>query len=123
MGLWVRMLTSRTNHPLTFLLGYRNIIEKGYQHRDISIGNILFLKDGRRTIQPIEETMGDCPSLSSNHYRRRLALLVKRYPTFAKCHGYVIDGDMAIELKLHFENKEYLGSRSVYWFYFFLPRL
>ena len=91
----------------------------GVLHRDISIGNVLFLKDGRRTVQPIEETMGDCPSLSSNNYRRHLALLVKRYPTFAKCYGYVIDGDMAIELKLYFENKEYRGSRSVYWFYFF----
>ena len=31
-----------------------------------------------------------------------------------KCHGFVIDGDMAIKMADHF-NKEHPGSRSVGW--------
>ena len=33
-----------------------------------------------------------------------------------KCHGFVIDGDMAIKMADYFK-KEHLGSRSVRWYF------
>ena len=91
------------------------MIEKGYQHRGISIGNVLSIKDGPCT-WPVEEVPGDCRS--PRPYHNRLVLQVETCLTSTKCHGLVIGWDKAIKLKPYLGNKQRRCFRMVNWFSF-----
>jgi hypothetical protein len=65
---------------LTSDIGYLNLIRAGYLHRDISIGNVLW-KEGGRMMATIQD--------------KDVSLLLQNR---AICTGFVIDGDMAVEL-------------------------
>jgi hypothetical protein len=85
------------------------LIEKGFQHRDISIGNVLWL-DQPRTTQSVFETFeGDSAPAD---FEVDLKAQLQQSHVKDRCQGFVIDGDMAIELESYFlEDRE--GSRSV----------
>ena len=86
------------------------MIEKGYQHRDISVGNILWHRSGQRKNSVLEMLWEDS---SASQYRKDLARLVERCGVTELCNGIVIDGDMAIEFKSYFDGTERRGSRLV----------
>ena len=86
------------------------MIEKGYQHRDISIGNVLWHKYAQQK-DPVQDTLKE--DGSADQYRKDLAALVEQCEITELCNGAVIDGDMAIEFKSYFDGAEHLGSRSV----------
>ena len=85
-------------------------VEENLLHRDISIGNVLWLEAPRLT-KPVGESLRDRSSPS--HYRRLLDELVKECKISNLCTGFVIDGDMAIKFKPYFDIKDHRGSRSV----------
>ena len=87
------------------------MIEKGYQHRDISIGNVLWHKSAQQK-DPVQDTLKEDGSASQ--YRKNLAALVEQCEITELCNGIVIDGDMAIELKSYFDGTKHRGSRSVH---------
>ena len=86
------------------------MIEKGYQHRDISVGNILWHRFAQRKNSVLEMLREDS---SASQYRKDLASLVERCEITELCNGFVIDGDMVIEFKPYFDGTEYQNSRSV----------
>ena len=86
------------------------MIEKGFQHGDISIGNVLSLPKGRNT-RPVMETLNECPSPSPHRYE--LALLVQECQMSPLCRGFMIDGEMAIELEPYLNDKKRRDSLSV----------
>jgi hypothetical protein len=81
---------------LTSATGYLNLIEAGYLHGDISIGNVLWKKDGQRMAPTSIQDEEIC------------ALL--RDPRIGDlCTGFLIDGDMAIKVDIQNE----MRTRSV----------
>jgi hypothetical protein len=90
-------------------VGYRNLIEKGFQHRDISIGNVLWL-DKPRITRSVFETFGSNSAPAG--YEISLEAQLEQSRIKDSCQGFVIDGDMAIELESYFL-KDHEESRSV----------
>ena len=85
------------------------MIERGFQHRDISIGNVLWLKEPRTTTSVFETFQDESAPAES---QIALEAQLKQSRIKDRCRGFVIDGDMSIELKSYFsEVRE--GSRSV----------
>jgi len=90
-------------------LGYRHLIERGFHHRDISMGNILWSKDAKRTRSAHETLDGDLTTES----QKRLHSQFVQSEIRDHCHGFVIDGDLAIELEPYFtEDRTNTQSRS-----------
>lgn len=85
------------------ILGYRNIIFGGFQHRDISIGNVLFLEEPKKTKPLLDNLERASPDLRD---------LIQKLGINDQCHGFIIDGDLAIELKTYFADQQRNGSRS-----------
>ena len=110
------------------LIGWFNLIQKGYLHRDISIGNVVMVEDavttkafeilkkegGKATVENITEALRDLKIDSSATWENDLTIALQDLNITNKCHGFVIDGDMAIKMADYF-NKEHPGSRSVRW--------
>jgi hypothetical protein len=89
------------------------LIERGFHHRDISMGNVLWSKDAKQT-RPALETFGDeHGEVAGTQESLRSQLAQSEVEN--RCHGFVIDGDLAVELKLYFsEDRKANRSRSVW---------
>ncbi|KAJ3778283.1 hypothetical protein FB446DRAFT_714346 [Lentinula raphanica] len=85
------------------LIGYYNMCQKNYQHRDLSIGNILMVDDPITT-QPFEIA-------NPNSIQQRILDRCKDLGIKDRCYGFVIDGDMAVNWNTYFEGK-HEGTRS-----------
>jgi hypothetical protein len=73
------------------------------------MGNILWSKDAKQTKSALEEFGGE---LSGTQERLRSQLAQSGVRD--RCHGFVIDGDLAVELKSYFsEDRKGTRSRSV----------
>ena len=112
------------------LEGWFNLIQKGYLHRDISIGNLVMVEDpvvtkafeilknedGNTTIKDVTEALQDLKFDSSTKatLEDKLKVALRDLEITDQCHGFVIDGDMAIKIADYFD-KEHPGSRSVRW--------
>ena len=93
--------------------------QSGFQHRDININNVLML-DTRipmaklqyvQTDQPdVEVALENIPNIKE--LVDELTALIKDLGISEECSGFVIDGDMAIDLKEYFQSS-HDGSRSV----------
>ncbi|KAJ3994906.1 hypothetical protein F5050DRAFT_1770794 [Lentinula boryana] len=84
-------------------LGYYNMIQKNYQHRDISIGNV------RMVDEPIKTERFDIPN--PNETQREILDLCRKLGIDNHCSGFVIDGDLAVDWDRHF-TEENLATRS-----------
>jgi hypothetical protein len=108
----------------TLLTGWLNLIQKGYLHRDISIGNLVMVEDavttkafeilktegGNATVENITETLQDL-NLDSSTWESRLTTALHDLGITDKSRGFMIDSDMIINMADYF-NKEHPGSRS-----------
>jgi len=95
--------------------GWLEMLRRGFLHRDVSIGNILML-DPPVTTKPfdaweIKELMKqlslryeDEPELGK--YAKLLHDAIKDVGYLAKCHGFLIDGNMAARLKGYFTSRD-----------------
>jgi hypothetical protein len=117
-------------HLTNMLIGWFNLIQKGYLHRDISIGNLVMVEDavtteafgilkkegGKATAENITKALQELKIDSSAKvtWENELTIALQDLNITNKCHGFVIDGDMAIKMTDYF-NKEHPGSRSVRW--------
>jgi len=89
--------------------GWLAMLIKGFLHRDVSIGNTLML-DPPVTTKPftlptIEELVARLSIGPENDLGKYLGLLedvIKEMGFSDKCHGFIIDGDMAAKLKGYF---------------------
>jgi len=73
------------------------------------MGNILWSKNPKQTLSALE-TLGD--DLSGT--RERLRSQLTQSQVGDRCHGFVIDGNLAVELKSYFsEDRKATRSRSV----------
>ena len=111
------------------LIGWFNLIQKGYLHRDISIGNVVMMENAvtteafeilknhgwNATIGDITEVLQELKIDSSAKatWENKLTAALHDLNITNKCHSFVIDGDMAIKIADYF-NKEHLGSRLVW---------
>jgi len=99
--------------------GWLAMLIKGFLHRDVSIGNTLML-DPPVTMKPftlrtIEQLMAHLSIESKNDlgkYVSRLEDAIKKVDFSDKCHGFIIDGDMAAKLKGYFALRD-VGEASV----------
>ena len=105
-------------------------MQKGYLHRDISIGNLVMVDDAvttkafeilknqgwNTTVDDITEALQELEIDSSTKatWENKLTAALHDLRIMDKCHGFVIDGDMAINMTDYF-NKKHPGSRSVRW--------
>ena len=117
------------------LIGWFNLIQKGYLHRDISIGNVVMVEDAVTTnafrilkredwnatvedvtVDGINKVLRDLKidSFTKATSEDKLTAALHDLEITDKCHGFVIDGDMATKMTDYF-NKEHPGSRSVRW--------
>jgi hypothetical protein len=112
------------------LIGWFNLIQKGYLHRDISIGNVVMVEDAVQTdpfeilkneswnksVEDITEVLKDLKFDSSTKVglEDKLNDTLFRLGITDMCQGFVIDGDLAIKMADYF-NKAHPGSRSVRW--------
>ena len=95
------------------------MLRKGFLHRDVSIGNTLML-DPPVTMKPfetraVEELMTQLSLQYGDELTTHADLLgdmIKKIGLADKCHGFVIDGDMAAPLKDYFTSRDH-GERSV----------
>ena len=117
-------------HLTNSSIGWFNLIQKGYLHRDISIGNVVMVDDAvttqafgilknegqNVTVEGIAEALQALKIDSSTKatLEDRLKDALCDLGITDKCHGFVIDGDMAIKIADYF-NKEHSGSHSVRW--------
>jgi len=90
------------------MLGYWNMLRKGFQHRDISIGNVLLCEDPQ-TKRPLSQALGglvlNLEELDTRKARlEKLITLLQRLKIDDKCRGFVIDGDLAVHLPEYFAN-------------------
>ncbi|KAJ3983677.1 hypothetical protein F5890DRAFT_1566305 [Lentinula detonsa] len=83
--------------------GYYNMCQRNYQHRDLSIGNVLMVDE------PIKTQRFDIPN--PNETQREILELCKKLDINDHCTGFVIDGDMAVNWESYF-TEEHLGTRS-----------
>jgi hypothetical protein len=110
------------------LIGWFNMIQKGYQHRDLSIGNIVMIDKAVKTkrfeiikkqkesatVENITKMLQELKIKPSATWELSLEATLQRLEITDECRGFVIDGDMAIKMADYFE-KEHNGSRSVRW--------
>ena len=115
-------------HLTNVLIGWFNLIQKGYLHRDISIGNVAMMEDAvttkafgilkeegwNTTVEGMTEELQKLKIDSSAKatWENKLIASLHDLGVTDKCHGFVIDGDMAINMVDYF-NEEHPGSRSV----------
>jgi hypothetical protein len=85
---------------LTSDTGYLNLIQAGYFHRDISIGSVLWQKNGQSTEPMQAEDEGS------------IGLLLQDGRIGGLCRGFVIDGDMGVKLETYLGQQD-LGAKSV----------
>ncbi|KAJ3994815.1 hypothetical protein F5050DRAFT_416995 [Lentinula boryana] len=83
--------------------GYYNMCVKNYQHRDLSIGNVLMADE------PIKTERFDIPN--PNETQREILELCRELGIDDQCTGFVIDGDMAVTWDSYF-TEEHLGTKS-----------
>ena len=96
------------------------MIQQGYQHRDISIGNILMLDEGVKTkafeiinlgkditVDDITKKLEELKitSHATSEWENRLITTLRELEITDMCHGFVIDGDMAIKIPVYFTQK------------------
>ena len=77
---------------------------------------ILKNDDGNTTIKDVTDALQDLkidPSTKAT-FEDKLKNALGDLGITEKCHGFVIDGDMAIKMADYF-NKQHPGSRSVRW--------
>jgi hypothetical protein len=85
------------------------LIERGFHHRDISMGNILRSKNAKLAKSALETFAGDPTETQERLFSQLAQSEVKDL-----CHGFVIDGDLAVELKTYFsKDRKGVRSRSV----------
>ena len=111
------------------LVGWFNMIQKGYHHRDISIGNIVMVYEARETkrfeiIKTDTKQDDDATDIAkmfealkidpSPTWDVELLAALKDLDITDKCRGFLIDGDMAIKMGDYFD-AERSDSRSVRW--------
>ncbi|KAJ3725692.1 hypothetical protein DFJ43DRAFT_1157426 [Lentinula guzmanii] len=83
--------------------GYYNMCVKNYQHRDLSIGNVLMVDE------PIKTERFDIPN--PNETQREILDLCRELGIDDQCTGLVIDGDMAVNWESYF-TEEHVGTKS-----------
>ena len=112
-------------HLTNMLVGWFNLIQKGYLHRDISIGNVAMMEDAvttkafgilkeegwNATIKGMTEELQKLKIDSSAKatLENKLTASLHDLGVADKCHGFVIDGDMAIKMD-NYINEEDPGS-------------
>ncbi|KAJ3979152.1 hypothetical protein F5890DRAFT_1642082 [Lentinula detonsa] len=84
-------------------LGYYNMCQKNYQHRDLSIGNVLMVDE------PIKTERFDIHN--PNETQKEILDLCRNLGINDHCTGFVIDGDLAVDWDRHF-TEENLATRS-----------
>lgn len=84
------------------MIGYRSIIEGGFQHRDISIGNVLWFETAQKTQSVFNSFQSRQASPNSN--KALLKAELERCGVNDLCYGWVIDGDMSIAFKRYIED-------------------
>ncbi|KAF5361353.1 hypothetical protein D9757_012323 [Collybiopsis confluens] len=89
-------------------LGYYNMCQKGFQHRDISIGNVLMVDNPIESAHFHIDTLGDA---SDRDVRVNILSLCKDLNISNQCTGFVIDGDMAVNWETYFEGS-HTGDKS-----------
>ncbi|KAJ3978944.1 hypothetical protein F5890DRAFT_1469690 [Lentinula detonsa] len=85
-------------------IGYYNMCVKKYQHRDLSIGNVLMVDE------PMETEPFVIPN--PNATQREILERCKKLDINDHCIGFVIDVDMAVTWDSYF-TEEHLGTKSV----------
>ncbi|KIK53212.1 hypothetical protein GYMLUDRAFT_207582 [Collybiopsis luxurians FD-317 M1] len=85
-------------------LGYYNMCQKNYQHRDLSIGNVLMVDE------PVKSKPFDIPD-PKNQVQEEILRVCKELKIDDQCTGFVIDGDMAVDWNTYF-NEEHVGTKS-----------
>ena len=109
-------------------IGWFNMIQKGYQHRDLSIGNIVMMdkavktepfeiiekQEEDATVEGITKMLEKLEIQPSAAWEPSLKATLRRLSITDQCRGFVIDGDMAIKMADYFD-KKHDGSRSVRW--------
>ncbi|KAJ7162646.1 hypothetical protein C8R43DRAFT_991048 [Mycena crocata] len=113
------------------LLGWLSFYQKGFMHRDISIGNVLLnlvpVDSQPFTLTFSEEASVMSTSAALNNMElnesesseevaedvaEEIMLLVKRLEIEGKCRAFVTDGDMAANLETYFTKEHQSGTRS-----------
>ncbi|KAF5374056.1 hypothetical protein D9757_010723 [Collybiopsis confluens] len=89
-------------------LGYHNMCQKGYQHRDISIGNVLMVDEPIESAHFHIDTPDDA---SDRDVRVNILSLCKDLNISNQCTGFVIDGDMAVNWETYFK-ESHTGDKS-----------
>ncbi|KAF5357438.1 hypothetical protein D9757_013324 [Collybiopsis confluens] len=84
-------------------LGYYNMCQKDFQHRDISIGNVLMVDE------PIKTERFQIPN--PNKTQKMILDLCKKLNISDDCVGFVIDGDMAVNWATYFK-EPHTGGKS-----------
>ncbi|KIK64279.1 hypothetical protein GYMLUDRAFT_410597 [Collybiopsis luxurians FD-317 M1] len=85
-------------------LGYYNMCQKNYQHRDLSIGNVLMVDE------PVKSEPFNIPN-PKNEVQEEILRVCKELKIDDQCTGFVIDGDMAVDWNTYF-TEEHVGTKS-----------
>ena len=97
-------------------LGWLSMLRNGFLHRDVSIGNTLMLDPPvEPSAQPIEDLLARLTLQDGGDLTKcfdRLKDAIGKDNLTDKCHGFVIDGDMAARLDGYFKSP-HTGERSV----------
>ncbi|KAF5379960.1 hypothetical protein D9757_010237 [Collybiopsis confluens] len=83
-------------------LGYYNMCQKNFQHRDISIGNVLMVDEPIKT-KPFQIAR-------PNETQKEILDLCKKLNISDNCVGFVIDGDMAVDWTSYFDESHTAGK-------------
>ncbi|KAF5346101.1 hypothetical protein D9757_014022 [Collybiopsis confluens] len=89
-------------------LGYYNMCQKGFQHRDISIGNVLMVDNPIESARFHIDTLGGA---SDRDVLLNILSLCKDLNISNQCTGFVIDGDMAVNWETYFK-ESHTGDKS-----------
>ncbi|KAF5367893.1 hypothetical protein D9757_011247 [Collybiopsis confluens] len=84
-------------------LGYYNMCQENFQHRDISIGNVLMVDEPIKT-RPFQIA-------HPNETQKTILDLCKKLNISDNCVGFVIDGDMAVDWTSYFD-ETHTGGKS-----------
>ena len=112
------------------MIGWFNLFQKGYLHRDVSIGNVVIVEDAVTTqafgilknkdrnakLEDITKALQvlKIHSFVKATFEDKLTVALAGMGITDKCLGFVIGGDLAIKM-IDYLNKEHSGSRSVRW--------
>ncbi|KAF9068184.1 hypothetical protein BDP27DRAFT_1422217 [Rhodocollybia butyracea] len=88
---------------LMLLQGYYNMCQKQYQHRDLSIGNVLMVDEAIQS-KPFETS-------NPNEVQTEILKICGELKIDTQCHGFVIDGDMAVDWRNYF-SKDDIGVKA-----------